>query len=192
VVAVLAAACGLGGPPFDPSGPCTTDGRLEGAYPELEALIPATFDGRGPDRLDSGRNCTADSLGPLADEGIDELRFAGGIWELGSESGATLAVFSGDGLTAAILGESYHQGADDARKTEDVVGGPTLVGGRPAYRLDLTNDGYLQTIVAWDAPGGDVVRVALVSSAARDVADEAAHDAIVEQAIAAFDDTGSG
>ena len=47
---------------FDPSTPCTADGRAAGAYPDLEASIPAIYDARGPDHLDSGRNCTARSL----------------------------------------------------------------------------------------------------------------------------------
>ncbi len=187
VVLVAATGCSLGGPAFDPTGPCLADGQAAGAYPELEALVPAEFEGKPPDRLDSGRNCTPDGLGPLVDSGIDEVRFAGGLWELGSESGTTLAVFSGDGLTAEDMGRFYHQGADEARKTENVVGGPSAVAGRPGYRLDLTNDGYLQTVVTWPSADGTVVRAALVSSAARDVEDPAAHDALVERAIAAFE-----
>ena len=43
-------------------------------------------------------------------------------------------------------------------------------------------------MVTWPAADGSVVQVALVSSAARDVEDPAAHDATVERAIAAFED----
>ncbi len=43
---------------FDPTGPCTTDGRLAGAYRELEARVPTSYEGRRPDQLDSGRHCT--------------------------------------------------------------------------------------------------------------------------------------
>lgn len=188
VMSVTTGACAVGEPAFDPAGPCVADGQAQGAYPELEALVPTEFEGEPPSRLDSGRNCTPENLGPLVDSGIDEVRFAGGLWELGSESGTTLAVFSGRGLTAAILGEFYQEGAEQARKTDDVVGGPSTVAGRPGYRLDLTNDGYLQTVVTWPAADGSVVQVALVSSAARDVEDPAAHDATVERAIAAFED----
>ena len=46
VVGLVAGCSGAG---FDPSGPCTTDGRAAGAYPALEALVPATFRGRPPD-----------------------------------------------------------------------------------------------------------------------------------------------
>lgn len=188
VVVAVTAGCAPGGPAFDPTGPCVADGQAPGAYPELEALVPAEFEGKPADRLDSGRNCTPDALGPLADSGVEEVRFAGGLWELGSESGATLAVFTGEGLTAEILGRFYHEGADEARKTEGVVGGTTTVAGRPGYRLDLTNDGYLQTVVTWPSADGSVVQAALVSSAARDVEDPDAHDAIVDRAVTAFGD----
>src|SRR5688572_5422476 len=45
VAALLAVACSAtsGAASFDPSGPCTTDGRGPGAYPELEALVPQRF-----------------------------------------------------------------------------------------------------------------------------------------------------
>ncbi len=187
-VSMTAAACTMGGPAFDPTGPCVVDGQAQGAYPELEALVPTAFEGGPPSRLDSGRNCTPENLGPLVESGIEEVRFAGGLWELGSESGTTLAVFSGEGLTAEILGRFYQEGAEQARKTDDVTGAPATVAGRPGYRLDLTNDGYLQTVVTWPAADGSVVQVALVSSAARDVEDPAAHDATVDRAIAAFED----
>src|SRR4029450_10729414 len=37
---LLVAACGSGqAASFDPTGPCTTDGRAPGAYPDLEALV---------------------------------------------------------------------------------------------------------------------------------------------------------
>jgi hypothetical protein len=187
LVTITAGACSTGGPTFDPSGPCVVDGQAPGAYPELEALVPAEFEGQPPSRLDSGRNCTPENLGSLVASGVEEVRFAGGLWAQGSESGTTLAVFSGEGLTAEALGRFYHEGADEARKTDDVTGAPTTIAGQPGYRLDLINDGYLQTVVTWPAADGSVVQVVLVSSAARDVADPAAHDAVVERAIAAFE-----
>ena len=44
----------------------TADGSAPGAYPELEELVPPSFEERAPDRLDSGRNCTDENLGTLA------------------------------------------------------------------------------------------------------------------------------
>src|SRR5262245_38022243 len=77
---------------FDPDGPCTGDGRMPGAYPSLEALVPRDVGGSAPTTVDSGRNCTDRALGSLAGHGVDELRFAGATWETGTSSGVTLAV----------------------------------------------------------------------------------------------------
>jgi hypothetical protein len=173
--------------PFDPTGPCTADGFAAGAYPELEALVPATFQGRGPDRLDSGRNCTEERLGTLWGIGIRELRFAGGLWELGAESGSTLAVFNGQGLSVDAMADFYEAGARAAPDTRGLERATVSVGSATGQRLDLDNDGYLQTVVVWPAIGDGTIRVVLVSSAARDVVDKAAHDATVLEALGAFD-----
>ena len=50
--------------------------------------------------------------------GIGEVQFAGGLWEVGTRSGVSLAVFRADGLTAAILFEFYETGARTAPKTD--------------------------------------------------------------------------
>jgi hypothetical protein len=184
VIAFGAMACS---PAFDPDGPCTADGFAPGAYPELEALVPATFQGRGPDRLDSGRNCTEERLGTLWGLGVPELRFAGGLWELGAESGATLAVFTAQDLTVDAMADFYEAGARAAPDTQGLERATVSVGSATGQRLDLDNDGYLQTVVVWPAIGDGPIRVVLVSSAARDVADKAAHDATVLEALSAFD-----
>ena len=106
---VLLAGCGPASvyKSFDPSAPCSTDGRFPGAYPALEARLPATFMGRPPDTIDSGRNCSATELGTLAGHGISEVRFAGASWFLSGNAGITLAMFTGQGLTAEWIGEWY-------------------------------------------------------------------------------------
>ena len=59
----VVAGCGAGAAAsFDPTGACTADGSAPGAYPDLEALIPTTYEGKAPERLDSGRNCTPENL----------------------------------------------------------------------------------------------------------------------------------
>ena len=115
---VIVAGCT--GETFDPSGPCTTDGRAAGAYPELEALVPRLFEGRAPDRIDSGRNCSPEALATLKDHGVNELRFAGATWDLGSGGGVTIAVFESATLEADWVAEFYEVGARNARKTESV------------------------------------------------------------------------
>src|SRR5262245_4376974 len=54
VVTLLLAGCaGEPAASFDPTGPCSTDGSAVGAYPDLEARIPTSYEGVGPGRLDS-------------------------------------------------------------------------------------------------------------------------------------------
>jgi hypothetical protein len=155
---IALSACGSAVPAasFDPASPCSTDGRFAGAYPDLEALLPTTFEGKPPDTVDSGRNCTDAALGALAAAGVDGVRFAGATWALGGTSGLTVAVFEGEGLDAARLLTFYEEGGRTARRTEKLQASDTTVGGAAAKRLDvLGSDGTGQTIVTWpaDAPG---------------------------------------
>jgi hypothetical protein len=192
VVATAVLGCGWGGATFSPDGPCVADGRASGAYPDLEALVPTALEGRPPDRLDSGRNCSERNLGTLAGTGIEEIRFAGGLWERGVETGTTLAVFEADGLTAEAMLDFYEAGARATPDTEDLETTEVIVAGRDGFRLDVTNDTYLQSIVTWPAPDGATVRVALVSSSARDVEDPGAHEAAVVAAFEAFGEAHDG
>jgi hypothetical protein len=182
VLCMLASGCA--GATFDPSGPCTSDGRAAGAYPDLESLVPREFRGRAPDRLDSGRNCTTAALATLALHDISEVRFAGGIWDLGSSSGVTLAVFDAPGLEAAWLAEFFEAGARSARRVESVdVRSIVLPDGVAGSRIDALNGESYQTVIVW--PDGERVRVALVASFIREVSTKDAHEAVVTDAIAA-------
>lgn len=185
LLAVLSAlASGCAGATFDPSGPCNSDGRAAGAYPDLEALVPREFQGRAPDRVDSGRNCTTAALATLALHDVTELRFAGAIWDLGSNSGVTLAVFEASSLEAPWVAEFFEAGARTARRVESVdVRSIVLPGGVAASRVDALNGESYQTVVVW--PDGERVRVALVASFIREVSTKEAHDALVTDAIAA-------
>jgi hypothetical protein len=167
LIALSAAACGGSEPysSFDPAAPCTTDGRFPGAYPALEARLPPTFLARPPDTVDSGRNCSAAELGTLAGHGIREVRFAGASWFLSGNAGLTLAMFTGDGLTAEWLGEWYEATARAARNTRQIDPTRPTVGGTQAYRLDTMNGESVQTIIDWAAPGGDAVYVIVAADA---------------------------
>lgn len=166
-LAIAVAACGgseFPVVPFDPATPCTADGRQPGAYPELEALLPATFDGRAPENVDSGRSCTGDALGTLLDDGIAELRFAGATWGLGGTTGVTIAVFAAEGLEPVSMIEFYLGGAKENRKTERFEVRDQEVGDAAGIRLDvLQTDGAFQTIVAW--PEGSPGRVLVLLAA---------------------------
>lgn len=185
VLALVASACAPAAS-FDPTGECSGDGQAVGAYPEIEALVPAAFRDRPADRLDSGRSCTEQNLGTLAEQGVEELRFAGGLWELSDQGGITLAVFTAEGLRAEWMGEFYETGARAGRKTEDVQVRRFEIGGREAVRIDTLNDESFQSIVVWDGPQSGVVRAVLVGNEIREIETRAAHDAIVEAGISAF------
>lgn len=161
------AACGTAAIPetsFDPTSPCTTDGRFAGAYPDLEALLPTTFEGTAPATVDSGRNCTPASLGTLASTVSGGVRFAGATWPTGGTSGLTIAVFEGDGLDPATLLSFYEDGAQKARRTEKLVTSDATVGTTPARRLDvLGSDGTGQTIVTWPGAQPGQVNVLLAA-----------------------------
>ena len=179
VVVVLLAGCGSdAGPTFDPTGPCTSDGAAVGAYPELEALVPATYEGREPDRLDSGRNCTGTNLGSLQQRGIEEVRFAGGTWDFGSDIAVVLATFTAEGLTTEALAEWWRTTAQAAGRTQITGESRPSIGGVRAYRLDTKTGERLQSVVVWPA-GEDRVNVVLSHNLP---------DPKIEAAIAAFGD----
>ena len=87
-----------------------------GAYPDLEALVPASYRARRP-RPRSGRNCTATNLGALARTGIREVRFAGGTWTFGAERAAVARGLPATGLTADALADFYAESAQAAPRT---------------------------------------------------------------------------
>ena len=188
VVAGFASGCAGGRAPasFDPSGPCTGDGQRAGAYPELEQLIPGSFEGIAPAQLDSGRNCTDQNLGTLASHGIREVRFAGGLWETGDRSGFTLAVLVAPDLTAQRMADFYEAGTRAGRKTEDVTRSTLQLAGRNAWMISTLNDESYQSIVVWDAGQPGTVKAVLVGSDVRETEGMGPHNALVQRALAAF------
>jgi hypothetical protein len=136
---------------------------MVGAYPDLEARIPTTYEGRGPDRLDSGRHCTETNLGSLAAAGFDEVRFAGGTWDFGGQRAAALVVFQADGLTADRIAEFYESSAVAADRTQVTrISTPTLAG-RSGHRLDTSTGSRTQTVLTWPAADPDIVNVVITN-----------------------------
>jgi len=174
VLAFVAGCVGAPVPSFDPTGVCSADGRAPGAYPDLEALVPARYQGIPPKTLDSGRNCTATNLGSLASLGISEVRFAGGTWTFGAERAAVLAVFRTKGLDAEALASFYAQSAEAAPRTEIVARSAPMIAGRPGRRLDTKTGVRVQTVVTWPAASDDVVNVVITN----DLPDARIQDAI--------------
>ncbi len=164
-VALLLGACGAGGAAasFDVAAGCPSEGRAPGAYPELEARVPATYEGRGPNQLDSGRHCDPASLGSLAAAGFDEVRFAGGTWDLGGYRAAALVVFAAPGLTADQVAQFYATSARAANRTQITGESAPQVAGRAGHRLDSTTGDRTQTVVIWPSADDGVVNVVLTN-----------------------------
>jgi hypothetical protein len=164
MASVLLAACS-GGPvtSFDPTGPCTSDGSAPGAYPELEARIPTSYEGNGPGRLDSGRHCTRENLGSLATAGFSEVRYAGGTWDFGGDRAAALVVFQADALTADAIADFYAKSARAAERTTVTGESTPTLAGRPGHRLDTTTGSRTQTIVVWPSSDPGIVDVVITN-----------------------------
>jgi hypothetical protein len=166
LVAVLAVVAGCGGgatASFDVAAGCPVEGRVAGAYPDLEKRIPASYEGRAPDTLDSGRHCDPQSLGSLAKAGFDEVRFAGGTWDFGGERAAALVVFQAPGLTADQVADFYGSSAQTANRT--TITGVTTpeIAGRSGHRIDTMTGDRVQTVVVWPSGQPDVVNVVITN-----------------------------
>jgi hypothetical protein len=177
---LLLAACSGVDTSFDPSAPCDPAAReqMGGAFPELEARVPTLIDGQEATSRDSGRFCSAETLGSVYEAGVSEVRFGGGIWEVGERGGIQLGAFEGEGLTPALLAEEYRQAADASRRTEAVRATTLEVDGRPAWRVDVVNGNSRQAIVVWGSADGAVTQTVV----AADV-----DEAQLQAAIAAFE-----
>jgi hypothetical protein len=167
LAAVAVACAGSATASFNPTSPCTTDGKAPGAYPDLEALLPRTFNGKPPQTLDSGRNCTAQNLGTLATHGLKEVRFAGGVWPEG-QAGVTMAVFRASGLQSEWLAEWYEATARAARVTGDIQLSKPTIAGRPGQRMDLVNGEAPQTVITWPSTTAGTVNVVITSDEPED------------------------
>jgi hypothetical protein len=177
VVVVVAAGAGLllrGGA----ASPGCTDQKRAGLVPELERRVPATFDGRAADQLDSSITCSAEGLGSLAGHGIGSVDSAGGLWDLGPSTGITLAVFRLPGADGAEqIAEFYETGALQARKVSGLTTTRPTVAGRPGTRLDYADASFPGTIVVWPAAEPGLVNVVLAAGVP---------DRVVEEGIGAF------
>jgi hypothetical protein len=174
LISGLAACTGSAAPSFDPTGACTSDGSAPGAYPDLEARVPTTYRDAAPEKLDSGRNCSRERLGSLADLGFGEVRFAGATWSFGAERALALVVFSAPGLDADEIADFYAESARSASRTEILAESDLTAAGRAGRRLDTKTGERLQTVVSWPASAPDVVNVVITN----DLPDERINDAI--------------
>lgn len=185
LVALAVAGCGSN---FDPTGPCTSDGRAPGAYPELELVIPKTFRGGPPRQLDSGRTCSTDGLATLKPHGIDELHYAGAVWDTGDDSGISLATFRSGGTTALRpewVSEFYETGARNGKNVTSVNTAPYPVApGISGTKTDVLNDESYQSVVIWERGGR--IEIALIADFIREIQTREAHEKVVREAVDAW------
>lgn len=194
LLAVLVTACsGSPAASFDPNAPCGVDGRVAGAYPDLEARLPTSFEGAGPATVDSGRHCSEAALGSLIAHKVSNVQFAGAVWDLGGGAGISSAIFRlpGADLPADWISEFYDIGARTAKRTENIeASSPIIPGPGQIFRLDTLNDLSFQTVLVWQ--DGSVVRVVLIGTPVSPSATRTAHDDLVDRAAAATVAAGSG
>jgi hypothetical protein len=186
ILAVTLAACGQAAGTFSPVGPCLADGRAPGTYPDLEAEVPRSLDGRPATSIDSGRKCSDSALGSLTSHGVTDLRFAGATWSGGSDAGTSIAVLAlpTGTLPVAWAEEFYGFGAVTGNKTGNIATSrPSfdLVG--ETFRIDALNDLSFQSVVVWQ--DGPLVRVVIVATSVDPGASMAAHNAQIAAAVAA-------
>ncbi len=169
-VAAVLAACASAAPSFDPAAPCggAEVQQRAGAYPDLEARIPKSLAGKAPERLDSGRYCSAASLGTLVAHGLHEVHFAGGIYPASDrQAGISIVVFAADGLTATWMADSYEAGARADKRTSGVQRSSLTIAGRPGFRIDALHStdtaSTSEAVLVWPSADGRVVQVVIGS-----------------------------
>jgi len=151
----VAVGCAPSTPPDGslPCDPSIDSQRAAGFDAALEATVPlAAFDG-SPITVDSGRECSEKRLGPLWGAGVRELRSAGGIFDLGSETGYSVVTYRASELTLEALAYAFQRGASTGRKTQDFQIEKVSVGAWPGSRMTLLNGDHRQVIIVFQVPG---------------------------------------
>ena len=177
---VAAAACAPS--TFDPASACTEDGRFAGAYPALEEKLPREYIDRAADSIDSGRNCEAASLGTLGTRGVEELRYAGAIWDKGSGAAVSYAILEAEGLETDWVAEFYEAGARAGRRVEEVTVSDIALGELEGRRIDALNGESFQTVVVGPRDD-DQVPVVIVANPIRQIETREAHENVVLGAL---------
>ena len=176
-VLAFAGGCGSAAPtrPPDPAAPCAgaDEQRAPGFYPDLEALLPTELAGAAPATLDSGRYCSAKTLGSMLEAGIAELRFAGATWRGDGETGIALVVYRSPGLTVDAVADSFAVGAGAARGVTQVHASERDVAGRRGIAVTAVAGERPQTVIIWPAATPDTVNVVIGSGEGEDRMDAA-------------------
>lgn len=137
---------------------------MAGAYPDLEATIPSALAGEPATGRESGRYCSAETLGTLVGAGIDEVHFGAANWNRGSGKALSLVTFEALGLTDRAVFDSYLAGAAASDKIHDLATSAPVLAGGPGHRLDYLNgDSSFQRILVWPGDRTGQVRVLLAA-----------------------------
>jgi hypothetical protein len=182
VVLVLLTACSGSAAPasFDPGLPCgdAAEQVMAGAYPDLEAALPSALTGVPATGRQSGRYCSAETLGTLAEAGIAEVHFGAATWDRGSGKALSLVMFEASGLTDRAVFDSYVAGAKANGKIHDLATSTPTLGGGTGHRIDFLNgDSSFQRILVWPGDRSGRVRVVLAADLL---------DADIQSAVDAF------
>ncbi len=181
-ITLLSAGCSSNAPAlasFDPASPCNGANSqvMEGAYPNLEAVLPASLAGVARTSVVSGRLCSANTLGTLYGHGIHETHFASAVWNRGGGSGIQMTIMEGTGLTVANALESYQSGAANAPKVHSLKTAAVTINGQAGMRLEIENDDYQQIVVVWPTDRPERVHVLITSNV---------HEPDIQVALSAF------
>ncbi|HEY7970785.1 MAG TPA: hypothetical protein VID95_12375, partial [Candidatus Limnocylindrales bacterium] len=124
----------------------------------------------------------------LKGHGIDELRYAGGTWQTGTDSGLSLATFTSFGSTALRpewVSEFYETGARNGKNVDTVeTTDYPVADGITGRKIDVLNDESYQSVIVWERNGR--IEVALVADFIREIQTKAAHEQVVRQAVDAW------
>ena len=177
----LVAACDAYGPAPTPDASAACGGadeqRTAGFYPELESLLPPTLEGRAPATRDSGRYCSAKTLGSLLNAGVRELHFAGATWpDADVSTGIAMVVYRADGLTLDAVADSFASGAGAARGVNQVHAEAIEFEGAPGVRVTAMSGDRPQIVIIRDYRQVGTVAVVIGSGVSEARARAAAED----------------
>ena len=145
-----------------------------GAYPDLEARVPAQVTGIAAADRTSGRFCAKETLGTVWDAGIHEVDFGGAVFAIGDKGGVQTAVWRGAGLTTQLVADEYRTGAEGDSRVTVVSAANEPIAGRAGFRLNLVNGDSHQAILVWPSRDGAVIQVVI----AADVDESVVQDAV--------------
>ena len=134
---------------FDPTGPCTADGRVPGAYPALEAQVPKAL-GRAARRHARLRpELHLDGARDAGGHGVDESASPAGLVAPWAKAGVDPGGLQRRRASRPEwLGEWYEaERAGRARTRRQITPTRPKVAGQQGYRLDTINGDSNQTVI---------------------------------------------